>query len=257
MKKVSRAGVFRIGLACFVLGAVFIRTAVADEGGWQKVEGNMYNYADDLSRGADTPHYLSLHYRLRKAYFNIETHKADPIVFLGDSMTDEGHWHELFPKLNLVNRGIGGDTTAGVLNRIDQVTKLAPPKIFLMIGTNDLCFNRQIPDIIKNYDEILSILHQRLPNTKIYMESVLPFNDHIFPSVYLRTNENIKTLNVGIKKLAQLHNDPYIDLTKYFSDKDGRLPAEDTVDGLHLNEKGYAIWRDQLRKFEADETSAN
>jgi lysophospholipase L1-like esterase len=256
MKKVSRTGFLRICLVCFVLGIAFIKSAVA-EGGWQKVEGNMYACLDDLSRGADTPNYLSLHYRLRKVYFNIEPHEAEPTVFLGDSMTDEGHWHKLFPELNLVNRGIGGDTTTGVLNRIDQVTMLAPPKLFLMIGTNDLCFNRPIPDIIKNYDKILGVLHQRIPNTKIYIESVLPFNDHIFPSRYLRTNENIKTLNVGIKKLAQTYNDPYIDLTKYFSDKDGCLPAEYTVDGLHLNEKGYAVWRDRIRTFEANEKLAN
>jgi lysophospholipase L1-like esterase len=256
MKNVFQARLLRICLACFILGFIFIGIAVAEQG-LQKIEANLYSSLDDFSRSEDTPSYLSLHYRLRKSYFYIEPHKVDPIVFLGDSMTDEGHWHQLFPQLNLVNRGIGGDTTTGILNRIDQVTALDPPTIFLMIGTNDLCFNRAIPDIITNYDKILGILHQRLPNTKIYVESVLPFNNHIFPSVYLRTNENIKILNVGIKRLAQTYNDPYIDLTKYFSDKDGRLPAEYTVDGLHLNEKGYAIWRDQIQKFEANEKVVN
>ena len=169
--------------------------------------------------------------------------------FFGDSMTDEGDWQKLFPGINLVNRGIGGDTTLGLLNRIDQVIALRPPKIFLMIGTNDLCFNRSIADTLKNYDEILRRLHTSLPETKIYIESVLPFNDQIFPSHYLRSNENIKTLNVGIRQLAEKHHDPYLDLVPYFSDADGRLPAEYTIDGLHLNADGYAIWKEHIKEF--------
>lgn len=149
----------------------------------------------------------------------------------------------------MVNRGIGGDTTRGVLDRLDQIIELQPPKIFLMIGTNDLCYNRSIEDTLSNYDQILATLHHRLPTTKIYIESVLPFNDQIFPSVYLRSNENIATLDIGIKKLAAKYNDPYIDMVENFSDGNGRLPAEYTIDGLHLNEKGYNIWRNHLKNY--------
>ncbi len=247
MKKTFRKSLCII-LGCFLVFFIFTRNTIA-EGGWEKVENKFYSQVDDLSRSADTPAYLSLHYRIRKLYFKMDTHALHPVVFLGDSMTDEGKWHKLFPNVNLVNRGIGGDTTLGVLNRIDQVIALAPPKIFLMIGTNDLCFNRSIPDTIKNYDQILAVLHKALPQTKIYIESVLPFNDNLFPSRYLRNNENINSLNVGIKKLAEKYQDPYIDMVKVFSDKNGRLPAADTVDGLHLNEKGYLIWRNQIQNL--------
>ncbi|SEJ51381.1 Lysophospholipase L1 [Propionispira arboris] len=247
MKKTFRKSLC-IVLGCSLVFFIFTRNTIA-EGGWKKVENKFYSQMDDLSRSADTPAYLSLHYRIRKLYFEMDTHALHPVVFLGDSMTDEGKWHQLFPNVNLVNRGIGGDTTLGVLNRIDQIIALAPPKIFLMIGTNDLCFNRSIPDTIKNYDQILAVLHKALPQTKIYIESVLPFNDNLFPSRYLRNNENISSLNVGIKKLAEKYQDPYIDMVKVFSDKNGRLPAEDTVDGLHLNEKGYLIWRNQIQNL--------
>ena len=179
----------------------------------------------------------------------MEPHGSNPLVFLGDSMTDEGDWKKLFPDVNLVNRGIGGDTTLGVLNRIDQVLALAPSKIFLMIGTNDLCYNRSVEDTLKNYDQILNILHKNLPQTKIYIESVLPFNDQIFPSRYLRTNENIEELNRGIKKLAEKYAYPYLDLVPFFMDENGRLPENYTVDGLHLNEKGYTIWKSRIKNF--------
>ncbi len=248
MKKQALRKSLYVIMGCFVLFFAFTRGSVS-EGGWQKVEKIFYSRLDDLSRSGDTPSYLSLHYRIRKLYFEVDTHEAHPIVFLGDSMTDEGKWHQLFPNMNLVNRGIGGDTTLGVLNRLDQIVTLEPRKIFLMIGTNDLCFNRSVPDTIKNYDLILRILHKDLPNTKIYIESVLHFNDKLFPSVYLRTNENIDILNVGIKNLAEIYHDPYIDMVKVFSDKNGRLPDEETVDGLHLNDKGYLIWRNQIQNL--------
>ncbi len=209
---------------------------------------NINSYLDDLSRGPDTPPYLSLHYRLRYLRFEAEplTIQQSPIVFLGDSMTDNGDWNQLFPKENLVNRGIGGDTTLGIINRLDQVVELNPPKIFLMVGTNDLCYDRSIPDTLTNYDYIIAQLRQDLPRAQIYIESVLPFNDTLFPSRALRTNENILELNEGIQRLAEKYDLPYLDITEPFTDEQGRLPAGLTVDGLHLNETGYKIWRDQI-----------
>jgi len=212
-----------------------------------KNEENFYLWANDLSRKPDDPPYLSLYYRFREAYFDLTPHENHPIVFLGDSMTDEGDWSKLFPNSPVVNRGIGGDTTLGVLNRLNQVIALKPSQIFLMIGTNDLCFDRSIPDTMINYRKILNRLHTELPDTTIYIESVLPFNETIFPSAGLRTNSNIKQLNVEIKKLAQVYNDPYIDLAPVFSDPKGRLPANYTIDGLHLTDSGYLLWREQIK----------
>ncbi len=212
-----------------------------------KTAANEVNdYLDDLSRSSDTPPYLSLHYRLRCLRFTLEPRWGRPIVFLGDSMTDNGSWRKLFPKENVINMGIGGDTTLGVMNRLQQVVAFHPKKIFLMVGTNDLCYNRSISDTLVNYDTILAQLHKSLPGTQIYIESVLPFNDTIFPSRCLRTNDNILTLNEGIQALAAKYHDPYLDITASFTNENGRLPAGLTVDGLHLNEAGYAIWHDDI-----------
>lgn len=214
-----------------------------------KNEEKLYLWANDLSRNPEDPPYLSLYYRFRETYFAVAPHANHPIVFLGDSITDEGDWSKLFPDLPVENRGIGGDTTLGVLNRLDQVIVMKPSQIFLMIGTNDLCFGRSISATTSNYRKILNRLHTELPNTKIYIQSVLPFNDTIFPSRSLRTNTNIKQLNIEIKKLAQSYNYPYIDLTPAFSASDGRLPASYTIDGLHLNDSGYLLWREQIKNL--------
>lgn len=212
-------------------------------------EEKLYLWANELSRQPEDPPYLSLYYRFRSSYFSVAPHDNQPIVFLGDSITDEGNWSKLFPNVPIENRGIGGDTTLGVLNRLDQVIALKPTQVFLMIGTNDLCYGRAIPDIISNYERILQRFRTELPGVKIYVQSVLPFNDTVFPARELRTNKNIVQLNREIKHLAMRYDYPYLDITSPFTGPDGRLPMQYSSDGLHLNDTGYLIWRDQIKSL--------
>lgn len=204
-------------------------------------------WANDLGRQPEDPSYLTLHYRIRKLYFSVAPTPAHGIVFLGDSITYGGDWSELFPDSPVENRGIGGDTTTGVLNRLDQVIAQKPAKIFLMIGTNDLCYGRSVPDIVVNYRHILERFHQELPDSTVYIQSVLPFNDTMFPSRSLRTNNHIRRINVEIKRLATDYNYPYLDLASSLTDSNGRLFVKYTSDGLHLNDAGYLVWRDLIR----------
>ncbi|HWR38908.1 MAG TPA: GDSL-type esterase/lipase family protein [Patescibacteria group bacterium] len=207
------------------------------------------SWANSLVRKPNDPQYLSFHYRVRTLYFSLKPSGAQPVVFLGDSITYGANWNRLFPDLDVENRGIGGDSSLGVLNRLDQVITLHPTQIFLMIGTNDLCYGRSIPEIAANYRMILERLKVGLPECQIYVESVLPFNDEIFPSRRLRTNENIRRLNDEVRQVASDYKCPYVDLATAFTDIGGRLPARYTDDGLHLNETAYLVWRDQIRNL--------
>lgn len=85
------------------------------------------------------------YYQHKKQRFESYKTKAD-IVMVGDSITDGAEWHEMFPQLNIVNRGISGDTTVGVLNRLEGITQTQAKKAFIMIGVNgrfnDLRFMR-------------------------------------------------------------------------------------------------------------------
>src|SRR5829696_483482 len=60
------------------------------------------------------------------------------IVMLGDSLTDWGNWNELLPGLSLINRGIAGDTSAGVITRLGEIIQRKPNVVALMIGVNDI-----------------------------------------------------------------------------------------------------------------------
>lgn len=78
-------------------------------------------------------------FELHKEYLRINNY-YNPIVFLGDSITEKIDWHELFHNshYDILNRGIGSDTISGVINRINTIINLKPSKVFLMIGINDI-----------------------------------------------------------------------------------------------------------------------
>ena len=60
------------------------------------------------------------------------------IVFLGNSIIQGGgNWNNRYKSNNIVNRGISGDYTAGILKRLDEIIFYKPNSVFLMIGINE------------------------------------------------------------------------------------------------------------------------
>tara|TARA_A100001388_G_scaffold271076_1_gene249369 strand:- start:390 stop:1076 length:687 start_codon:yes stop_codon:yes gene_type:complete len=187
---------------------------------------------------------MDIHYQHRVALFNSLKIKQGSKVFIGDSITEQCIWNELFGDNRLINRGIGGDITEKVLNRLDFLDGTKPSTVFLMIGTNDLGQNKSLEEIINNYQKIIQELSKKLPDAVIYMQSVLPINQNLF---FMKrdyyTNENIDLLNVMIQKLVK-ENVRYLELNKFFKDKNGNLDIKYSSDGLHLNGDGYQKWKD-------------
>lgn len=175
-----------------------------------------------------------------------KTTKTD-IIWLGDSITDGGEWAEFFPNKKVLNRGISSDNTFGVINRIGEVTKRKPKKIFLLIGVNDIA--RNIPDsiIIKNYKRIIDSIKIQSPKTKLYIQSILPTNDKFtnFKNHQNKT-EHILTINKAVALLCDNKQTIYIDLYINFINTDGKLDEKYTNDGLHLIGAGYMKWKELL-----------
>lgn len=185
--------------------------------------------------------YDSPYYRLRKSHFKILSQSEADIVFLGDSLTDIGEWQELFKNARIKNRGISGDTTKGILNRIDEVIDSQPQKIFIMIGINDLTKGSSVDETFNNYQNILSIFQKENPKTKVFVQSVLPVNNQKHPNI--GANNKIIDLNNRLKDLAKKISFNYIDLFSDFLDSDNQLDAQYTTDGIHLNGQGYLLWK--------------
>jgi lysophospholipase L1-like esterase len=168
------------------------------------------------------------------------------IVMLGNSITALCEWSELFEKPNIINRGIVGDGTKDILARLPQITNYHPHKIFLLIGVNDLIFH-SVPNILSNYEAIVIQIKQLTPDSKLYLESVLPIHNSLRRSG-LR-NEDIIELNQGIQKIAAKYQLPYLDLHHKMIDADGALQANLSKDGIHLNAAGYQIFKETLKKY--------
>jgi lysophospholipase L1-like esterase len=181
----------------------------------------------------------------RKAIFDVLTIPATDIVMLGDSITHEGLWEEYFPHYNLRNRGIGGDTTQDILDRLPAIYALQPQRLFLLIGINDINMGIKPVQTFANYEQILISLRQHLPAIKIYVQSILP----VAAAWPMANNTAVKKYNVQVERLAVQHGCTYIDLYKSFSDTQGNLKAELSNDGIHLTYAGYVSWCDVIRPF--------
>lgn len=208
--------------------------------------------------------FLKQHHQDALAYFEILNESAAkakgerPIVFIGDSLTEECRFTEYFPGRWILNRGISGDTSAGVRERIEvNVCNANPRKVFILVGTNDLDRGVPIGEILGNLEKSIGKIREKSPNTAIYLQSLYPVSKKGLRKggkrmVGKRTNPVLDELNGRLKKLAETKGILYIDINSALKDQDGELNSEYSLEGLHLNGKGYAIVMEQLRKYIED-----
>lgn len=189
---------------------------------------------------------MKAYYYHRKEQFEMLPNTKNEIIFLGNSITDQCEWHELFSNLNIKNRGIGGDDTDGILERLNEITESKPLKIFIMIGTNDLAYSKTVDNIIDNYKKIIERIKSSSPETKIYIQSILPVDDAIHNT---RPNPDIIKINDQLKIIAEQNKLVYIDLFSIFKTDDNKLSPEYSFDGLHLNGKGYQHWKNEIIEY--------
>jgi lysophospholipase L1-like esterase len=172
-------------------------------------------------------------------------------ILLGDSLS---MWfpNSLLPSEALwLNQGISGDTTSGILKRLDIFAKNNPNNIYILAGINDL--KRQVPvtEILKNYQKILDYLQKNYPETQILVQSIFPTQLPTETLNFSIPNSLIKELN---QKLAQQVNDQgsiYLDFHQRFTNTQGNIRSELTTDGLHLSPEGYKVWQFALKQTES------
>ncbi len=186
-------------------------------------------------------------YASRVDLFRSFEHSKKDIVFLGNSIIFWGEWPELLRNNHIRNRGIPGDNTFGVLERLDEVINGKPAKIFILIGINDIA--RNIPDsvILGNYKKMIARIQSASPRTKIYFQTIMPTNGSFQKLTnYYDKDEHIGNVNAGLKQLAASYSIPVIDLYSLFADSTGHLFKELSFDGVHLTKNGYDKWKELL-----------
>lgn len=187
---------------------------------------------------APVPKY-SDYYQNKKSFFEQHGGHNYDVVFIGDSITDGAEWEDLFPSIKIANRGISGDTTDGVLKRLDSIYSTSASRAFIMIGINDFMRGVDVDEVFNNYMTIVNALSG--DGMKIYIQSTI-FAGKRFVDLnkkVLELNERLKTFS------AQNDSIIYIDLNAGLA-KDSLLNPIYSIDDLHLGGNGYSVWKDTI-----------
>ncbi|HEY9725286.1 MAG TPA: SGNH/GDSL hydrolase family protein, partial [Chroococcales cyanobacterium] len=172
-------------------------------------------------------------------------------VLLGDSLSlwfpaevlpSDRHW---------LNQGISGETSAGLLNRLELIDQTQPEVIYVMIGINDLIRGVRDQTILANQELIVRYLRRVHPQSKIVVQSILPHSaDKVTwegrDRLLAIPNSRIQELNGKLKAIAEAEGAIYLDLYPLFADTNGNLKTELSTDGLHLSPQGYLVWRNAM-----------
>ena len=170
---------------------------------------------------------FELHYADRVALFKEENkHLKDvDISFVGDSLTEGYDVKTYYSAFNVVNRGIGGDTTFGVENRLDSsVYDVHPKVVSLLIGANNF------DTMLQNYETIVSKIRTNCPTAKMILCSLTSMSGN-----WGRNNSKARNNNVKIKQIADNYTCIYADLYNPLLDSNtNELKDEYSADGGHL-----------------------
>ncbi|MEO8268944.1 MAG: GDSL-type esterase/lipase family protein [Aureliella sp.] len=168
------------------------------------------------------------------------------LVFLGDSIT-QGWGDDFkgsFADVNKANRGISGDTTRGMLIRLQEdVLALNPSGVVLLMGTNDLEEGAEPETIAANFKLIIDALKEYNADMPIVVCQVFPSSEQ-----KKRSAEKIKKINELYA--AVVSGDKHItllDTWTLFANPEGDAKLDEFPDLLHPNDAGYAKWTRALQ----------
>ncbi len=202
----------------------------------------------------------------RYRILNEQVRKGETL-FTGSSLMEQFPVNELRMTAGIetiiYNRGIGGFTTDDMLESMEeQVFGVDPARIFINIGTNDLSdptktFDELLAHMLANYEQILTQMKERLPQTEVFLMAYYPVNETDIPpstpwmaDLFVnRNNRNLPIANAAVEKLAEKFGYHYIDVNDGLTDEKGMLCKEFTVEGVHMYANGYRVVFENLKKW--------
>ena len=201
------------------------------------------------AQAVTTPKYNEFYYQ-RASLFDVLPVDSTNIVMFGNSLTNGCEWHELFNDQRVINRGITGDIVQGLQDRLEPVINGKPAKIFLLIGANDVSHHLTADSIAGAITDLVARIRRESPDTKLYVESILPINQSFHRYKNMDGKEPIiREINSLIAPRVTELGATWLDVTPIFADEEGNLKKEFTNDGLHLLGPGYLAWREFLLPY--------
>lgn len=167
----------------------------------------------------------------------------DGVVFVGSSSIRLWKTKAAFPDLPTINRGFGGSHLADSVRFADRiVTPYEPRVVVVFAGGNDIAAGKSPEQVFEDFKALTVKIHAKLPKTKVYYVS-------LFPTVARwKMDDKFRESNELIE--AYTKTDPrlgFVDTrTKMTGEDGGPIPSLLLADGLHMNDKGYAIWNERI-----------
>ena len=174
------------------------------------------------------------------------------IVFFGDSITEQYKLDKFFHEPYIINKGVGGDKTEDLLERIEKdAYQYNPSDVIILVGINDILHDINDDDILLNIETIVNDIKLNRPAANIFVESIYPINEKLINEnkehkVY---NKNIKSINKEIKQMCLQNGVTYINVFDSLTDEEGNLKKLYTKEGLHLTNLGYLRVTSVLQEY--------
>lgn len=182
------------------------------------------------------------------------------IVFVGNSITNMHQWWEaLGGQNNVLNRGTSGGFTTEVLPNLETIIAGHPAKVFIGIGTNDICETLSLETTADNVRIIAERIRRESPDTEVYIQSLIPSTNNNPASVDIKgRGVRIPAINQLYKQHAEALNAKYgkvhyLDVNTPLAAADGislkRSAQNQSIafDNLHPNAVGYKYWLDAIK----------
>jgi lysophospholipase L1-like esterase len=166
------------------------------------------------------------------------------LVFIGDSLTEWFDWQRRFPDHRVTNLGISGEPVEGLLARRERIRAAIEDRavIFLMTGINNIAMEQYF--ITDTYREIVRNLTTWYKQSTVVVQSILPV------TIQWISNNVIKDANRGLVAIAREFRAEYLDVYSLFVDSNGNpKSAYLAEDGIHLSNKGYEVWANEVERF--------
>ncbi|WP_339869195.1 GDSL-type esterase/lipase family protein [uncultured Algoriphagus sp.] len=173
--------------------------------------------------------------------------KKGSVVFTGSSSVRMWkNLQEQFPNVAIINSAFGGSTADQLLMHLDKtVLRFEPSKVFIYEGDNDINADQEISAIMDNLDELVTQIHTKYPNTTVNLIAAKPS-----PSRWDKKVSYV-ALNDLIRQYATTHENVHIvNVWDIMLDDTGKPRADIFIeDNLHMNEKGYELWKEIFTPF--------
>ncbi|MBD58899.1 MAG: hypothetical protein CL808_02085 [Citromicrobium sp.] len=165
-------------------------------------------------------------------------------VIIGDSLAAHARLEEMFPGASVANRGVGGDTVQGAIERLPGILELQPERAIVFIGHNDILLDNPLDQILARFETLITRL--QAAGVEPVLQAVLVCGEN--PACSPERRRSAIALNRQLALLARRKNIAFVDLNEELSGERGLKPGM-TWDGIHLAARGNRVWRDAIAPY--------